>query len=177
MLQIERKRPAKWLMGFGPPLSPIARSRASRSCNRRTRLCGTGLCRLARTCPCIAFLAALIGLATRIGTFPRDCGKGEAGLAQVMVEPSRAAAGLALPWSPAEMDGAAGLYVHVERAKYLGLVMLPDRLRAVVGEKGTEVRASLKTLELNGSALGYMRNCHRMLLPSGAGITKRLRQI
>src|SRR4051812_19420098 len=92
-------------------------------------------------------------LATRIGTFPRDCGKGEAGLAQVMVEPSRAAAGLALPWSPAEMDGAAGLYVHVERAKYLGLVMLPDRLRAVVGEKGTEVRASLKTLELNGSAL------------------------
>lgn len=55
------------------------------------------------------------------------------------------------------MDGAAGLYVHVERAKYLGLVMLPDRLKAVVGEKGAEVRASPKILELNTSALGHVQ--------------------
>ena len=54
-----------------------------------------------------------------------------------------------------QVHRAAGLVVVVERAADFQLIAVPDRLEAVVGEDGAEVRPLAKILEVNASVVGH----------------------
>jgi hypothetical protein len=55
----------------------------------------------------------------------------------------------------AEVHRAAGLLVGMKGAQDLHLLAFPDRLEAVVGEDGAEVRATSKIIEVNTSVVGH----------------------
>jgi hypothetical protein len=59
----------------------------------------------------------------------------------------------------AEVHRAAGLLVGMEGTQDLHLVAVPDRLEAVVGEDGAEVRATSKIIEVNTSVVCHLRYC------------------
>ena len=54
-----------------------------------------------------------------------------------------------------QVHRAAGLMIIVERPANFQLIAIPDRLEAVVGEDGAEVRALAKILEVNASVVGH----------------------